>query len=470
MQISRRVLCTLALLVAVPASLCADTAPLVSDAFFAVGSAGHFGSTATVNVGGAAGYQGLLQFDLSKLPAGLTADDVANASLRIFVGKVPGPGAINVYAASGIWDEATLPDAGVPAQGNPVAMHVSISIANTYIVIPVATQVKAWMSGAVNNGFLLAADGATTSVSIDSKENQATSHAEVLEIDFAAPAGPPGPAGAAGPAGGIGPRGPDGAAGPAGPAGPAGVAGPAGAVGDTGAAGPAGPVGIQGIAGSQGPFGPFGPVGPKGDTGPTGFAGLAGPAGLPGPNGPVGAAGPAGLKGIVGTIGPSGPKGPVGPVGLAGPAGLTGAPGSPGALGPAGPQGPRGPMGPPGAAGVTGLAGTPGLINNAFSILTPALTPGTIASNDAHNVLLINNTSAGFVAVTLPPANVAGKVLSLVGSDFSASGNSMRVSPQGPDKILSFSAIVSSSLSYQANFWLQVVSDGAGIWRIVAGQ
>jgi hypothetical protein len=44
------------------------------------------------------------------------------------------------------------------------------------------------------------------------------------------------------------------------------------------------------------------------------------------------------------------------------------------------------------------------------------------------------------------------------------------VSPQGPDKILSFSAIVSSSLSYQANFWLQVVSDGAGIWRIVAGQ
>jgi hypothetical protein len=127
-------------------------------------------------------------------------------------------------------------------------------------------------------------------------------------------------------------------------------------------------------------------------------------------------------------------------------------------------------MGAPGAAGITGLAGTPGLINNAFSILTPALTPGTIASNDAHNVLLINNTSAGLVAVRLPPANVAGKVLSLVGSDFSAGGNSILVSPQGADKLLSFSAIVSASASYQANFWLQVVSDGAGVWRIVAGQ
>jgi hypothetical protein len=73
--------------------------------------------------------------------------------------------------------------------------------------------------------------------------------------------------------------------------------------------------------------------------------------------------------------------------------------------------------------------------------------------------------------VILPQANVAGKVLTLIGSDLSTAGNSMLIKPQGSDKILTFSSIVTSaSGSYQANFWVQVVSDGTGVWRIVAGQ
>jgi hypothetical protein len=110
------------------------------------------------------------------------------------------------------------------------------------------------------------------------------------------------------------------------------------------------------------------------------------------------------------------------------------------------------------------------VINNNFTI-SSSLAPGTIATNDNRNVLLINNTSVGLVTVTLPPANVAGKVVTVVGSDFTAAGNGMLVKPQGTDKLLSFSTIITSvSVGFQANFWAQVVSDGSGIWRIVAEQ
>jgi hypothetical protein len=110
------------------------------------------------------------------------------------------------------------------------------------------------------------------------------------------------------------------------------------------------------------------------------------------------------------------------------------------------------------------------VIKNNFTISTsPA--PGTIATDDNRNVLLINNTSGGLVTVTLPPANVAGKALTIVGSDFTNAGNSMLIKPQGSDKLLSFSTIVTSASSgLQANFWAEVVADGSGTWRIVAEQ
>jgi hypothetical protein len=469
MDISRYSLCKFGLLALLPVAAFADTASLVGDAFFVTASTGHFGTTATVNVGGVAGYRGLMQFDFSKLPPGTTGASVANASLRIFVNKVPAPGGIDIYAASGSWDEATVTGTGFPTPGNTVAMNVSVSVVNTYIVISVTDQVKAWLNGAANNGFLLIANPAATSASIDSKENQATSHPAVLEVNLVAPAGAQGPAGATGPPGGTGPIGPAGAIGPAGLAGPAGVSGGVGPLGDAGAVGPAGPVGPAGVTGAVGVNGPFGPAGPKGDTGTTGIPGVTGPAGVVGGAGLTGPQGPAGAKGATGTAGLTGVKGPTGPTGLTGPAGLAGSQGPQGSQGPTGAQGPRGATGATGPIGLLGPGGPQGVINNNFSITTP-IAPGTIASSDTHNVLLINNTSANLVTLILPPANVAGKVLSLVGSDFSSAGNSILVKPQGTDKLLSFSAIQTSALPYQANFWLQVVSDGTGIWRIIAGQ
>jgi len=61
----------------------ADQAHLVGDASFAPGNAGHLGATPTINVGGPTDFQGLVQFDLSTLPAGTTASQVSNARSRM---------------------------------------------------------------------------------------------------------------------------------------------------------------------------------------------------------------------------------------------------------------------------------------------------------------------------------------------------------------------------------------------------
>src|SRR5947209_5284668 len=82
-----------------------QTAPLVGDASFATGNATNFGSTPTLNVGGALGFQGLLQFDFSKLPAGTTASQVSSATLRLYVNKIGTAGTVDIFAANGAWNE-----------------------------------------------------------------------------------------------------------------------------------------------------------------------------------------------------------------------------------------------------------------------------------------------------------------------------------------------------------------------------
>jgi len=79
-----------------------QSVPLVGDATFSSSAAS--GSSPSVNVGGPSSFTGLIQFDLSKLPAGTTAGSVSNASLRLFL-RVSTPGSINIYAAIGAWNE-----------------------------------------------------------------------------------------------------------------------------------------------------------------------------------------------------------------------------------------------------------------------------------------------------------------------------------------------------------------------------
>lgn len=338
------------------------------------------GAISNLNVG--AGYTALLQFDLSMLPAGTTAGQVSRAVLRLYCNRVDTAGLVNVSPVNGAWGEYSVTYATLPSLGS-VERVVPVPAAGAYVTVDVTALVQSWISApATNNGLALTADAAA--LQFDSKENDLTGHAAVLDVTLATagPAGPVGPAGPAGATGPIGLTGPTGPMGATGATGMQGVAGPAGAKGDTGAAGaagPQGPVGPQGLQGLQGPQGIAGPAGP---VGATGLAGATGPAGATGATGPVGPAGPTGMS-FRGSYSSSVNYAVNDAVSYQGASyisvaaanhgntpgtnpsywsvlaaqGETGATGPVGATGAAGPQGSAGPQGVPGPAGAAGVVG-----------------------------------------------------------------------------------------------------------------
>ncbi len=338
------------------------------------------GAISNLNVG--AGYTALLQFDLGMLPAGTTAGQVTRAVLRLYCNRVDTAGQVSVRLVNGAWGEYSVTYATLPSLGSAVQV-VQVDATGAYVVVDVTSLVQGWISApGTNNGLALSADVAA--VQFDSKENDLTGHAAVLDVTLATvgPAGPVGPiglTGSAGSTGATGATGLQGVAGPAGAKGDAGAIGPVGSTGATGSQGPQGPVGSQGVQGPQGiagPAGAMGPVGANGSAGVTGPAGATGAGGVTGPAGPVGmlfrgsysssvnyavndavsyqgasyiseaavnhgntpATNPAywsvlAAQGAAGSQGPAGATGATGPQGAAGSQGVPGVAGAAGAVG-----------------------------------------------------------------------------------------------------------------------------------------
>ena len=92
-------------------------------------------------------------------------------------------------------------------------------------------------------------------------------------------------------------------------------------------------------------------------------------------------------------------------------------------------------------------------------------------SDTTHQFYLVDNTSASAVGIVLPHANVVGRVITLIGSDFSNNGNTVNVFPQTTDKILVGTTTACGSgctgSSDSVNFYTHLVSDGAGTWRVI---
>ena len=202
------------------------------------------GAISNVNVGG--GYTGLLQFDLSLLPAGTTSAQISRAVLRIFVNRMDTPGLVSVAPITSAWGEYSVTYQTIPAMGT-VAQVFQVSQAGEFVAVDVTSLVQGWVSAPATN-FGAALTAGTAVLEIDSKENDLTSHPATLDVTLVAQ----GPPGAAGPAG---PQGIAGANGSVGAVGPQGIQGLAGAVG------PAGPAGAKGVAGANGVAGPTGPAG-----------------------------------------------------------------------------------------------------------------------------------------------------------------------------------------------------------------
>ena len=241
-----------------PAAIYGQVLTPSQDAYYVPGNATNFGGATTVTVGSSSSV-GLVQFDLSQLPAGVTADQVQQATLTLFVDHVNTSGSFAINLANGSWQESVVSGTnGFPGQGAAIT-SISVSSVNQFITVDVTAIVQGWITTpGTNDGFMLTSTGGAAQ--FDSKENTNTSHPAILSVVLAS-IGPQGPVG---PMGAQGPPGPQGPAGPTGPVGATGLQGPPGSTGAQGATGPPGPAGGTGPAGPAGPAGPQGPAGPSG--------------------------------------------------------------------------------------------------------------------------------------------------------------------------------------------------------------
>ena len=199
----------LGVLALMPLAGFAQTLTPSQDAYYVPGNGTNYGAAASITVGSSSSI-GLVQFDLSSLPAGVTASQVQKATLTLFLNRANVGGAVDINTVASSWSELTVNGNSPPSSGSLVATGVAATSANTFLTVDATAAVQGWITSPVaNNGFMIAAtpltspivqiDGKTTpltsaSVQFDSKENQNTSHPATLSIVLAAagPAGAPG--------------------------------------------------------------------------------------------------------------------------------------------------------------------------------------------------------------------------------------------------------------------------------------
>jgi hypothetical protein len=306
----------------------------------------NFGTLANLYVGN--GNTALLQFDLSTLPSGLTAGQISQATLTVFVNRVNSGGSVSLSPVTSTWSESTVTYATIPTIGTPINSFTAAT-AGQYVTLDVTLLVQSWITTPASN-FGLALSASAANVLLDSKENDETGHTAKLDVTITS-TGAIGPTGATGPIGAIGPQG---------PTGPQGTAGLQGLTGATGSQGPAGPQGTTGASGPQGAAGTIGAVtnwsssatyqvgqlvfctacssngssyaalaantnqDPPTQTGAWQLIAQAGAQGIPGVVGATGATGSIGATGFTGATGATGPAGPAGATGAVGATGTIG--------------------------------------------------------------------------------------------------------------------------------------------------
>src|SRR6202167_1072560 len=127
-----------------------------------------------------------IQFNLSSIPSTYTSNDIAKATLKLYVFSVTTPGSFNVDYVNGTWAENTITSNLAPALGTTIAASIPLVTAdkNQFILIDVTEALQAWLSGTPNDGIALVGNS-PFNATFESKENTTTSHAPELDIVFA---------------------------------------------------------------------------------------------------------------------------------------------------------------------------------------------------------------------------------------------------------------------------------------------
>ena len=194
-------------------------APVTDDTYvLQANGSKNFGSVQSLVLQAPGAYT-LVRFDATRLPAGVTANQITHATAKLFVTAVTTGGAFDLCQITTPWSENTVTYNTLPGFANCINNAGTITPANTqkYIELNVTSFVQSWLlSGLTNNyGILLKpSNGSNISVSFDAKESQTTSHDADLDAGITGSTGPQGPQGPQGPAGPAGATGPQGAQGP----------------------------------------------------------------------------------------------------------------------------------------------------------------------------------------------------------------------------------------------------------------
>lgn len=126
-------------------------------------------------------------FDLTKLPADVLPEDIAQARLRVYFPLTLKPGHVDIHAVASsgsLWSE-TGSSAEPAVDGRPIAsIPASAVIAKTFQELDVTDTVRAWRRGTKPNcGFAFLAAGATR-VTLGSKEGPGSGFPCQLEVQI----------------------------------------------------------------------------------------------------------------------------------------------------------------------------------------------------------------------------------------------------------------------------------------------
>src|ERR1700685_3781977 len=114
----------------------AQTLAPSQDAFYVPGNGSNFGTAITITVAISASV-GLVQFDLTQLPAGLTAAQIQKATLTLFLDHVNSGGSINIdtVSASTPWGELTVTGNSGVSPGIAINTSVMTNTADTFVSV-----------------------------------------------------------------------------------------------------------------------------------------------------------------------------------------------------------------------------------------------------------------------------------------------------------------------------------------------
>ena len=150
----------------------------------------NFGSQSTLIVSSAS-QTAFVTFDLSGIPSGYTAANVAKATLKVYVNTVTARGSFNVLYVEGSWGEATITSNLSPALGTTIAANVPLDMTNAkdYLLVDITPALQAWLDGShANDGIALVANTPLTAA-FEAKENTAQGHSPELDVVFTSAGG-----------------------------------------------------------------------------------------------------------------------------------------------------------------------------------------------------------------------------------------------------------------------------------------